>query len=273
MDPRWRKSLLRADSRDVIRRIPDHSIDLILTDPPNNLAPHSTGNIPPARKLGHEQRRGGMGQKRNSSTSRAPSTTRGLNPRLSFIATPNWWTSTSILPSATTTSPERECARACASSAGNKEEIEQIPDGPLRTLPSILLKEMDTNLFRKMSRMKVLEQQKHLLPEADLRDNIETAIKSAVYMDLRALYNTPSLSPVLHCALFLFIRNYAYSGMFRYNDKGQFNVPYGGIAYNAKSMRKKLDYYRSIPLLAHFRSAHIYNMDFEQFLPAARRGG
>lgn len=156
---------------------------------------------------------------------------------------------------------------------GNKEEIEQIPDGPLRTLPSILLKEMDTNLFRKMSRMKVLEQQKHLLPEADLRDNIETAIKSAIYMDLRALYNTPSLSPVLHCALFLFIRNYAYSGMFRYNDKGQFNVPYGGIAYNAKSMRKKLDYYRSIPLLAHFRSAHIYNMDFEQFLPAARRGG
>lgn len=46
MDPRWRKSLLRADSRDIIRRIPDHSIDLILTDPPYNLAPHSTGNIP-----------------------------------------------------------------------------------------------------------------------------------------------------------------------------------------------------------------------------------
>lgn len=36
----------------------------------------------------------------------------------------------------------------------------------------------------------------------------------------------------LHCALFLFIRNYAYSGVFRYNDKGDFNVSYGGIATN-----------------------------------------
>lgn len=44
-DPNWRKCVLNADSRDVIKRIPDNAIDFILTDPPYNLAKHSTGNI------------------------------------------------------------------------------------------------------------------------------------------------------------------------------------------------------------------------------------
>ena len=44
-DPNWKKCVLCSDSRDVIKRIPDNSIDLILTDPPYNLAKHSTGNI------------------------------------------------------------------------------------------------------------------------------------------------------------------------------------------------------------------------------------
>lgn len=45
-DPNWRKCIIRADSRDIIKRIPDDSIDFILTDPPYNLGQHSTGNIP-----------------------------------------------------------------------------------------------------------------------------------------------------------------------------------------------------------------------------------
>lgn len=135
-------------------------------------------------------------------------------------------------------------------------------------LPSVLLKEMEANLFRKMTRMKVLEQQKHLLPDEDLYDNIETAIKSAVYMNFRFLYNqeTVKKNEKLHSALFLFIRNYAYSGMFRYSSSGQFNVPYGGIAYNGKTMRKKLEYYKSIPVKLHFSHTEIFNLDFEQFL-------
>ena len=45
-DPNWKKCLLRADSKDIIRRIPDHSVDMILTDPPYNLALYAAGNIP-----------------------------------------------------------------------------------------------------------------------------------------------------------------------------------------------------------------------------------
>lgn len=49
-DPNWCKCLLWADSKNVIKRIPDNSIDFILTDPPYNLSKHSTGNIPLSKR-------------------------------------------------------------------------------------------------------------------------------------------------------------------------------------------------------------------------------
>lgn len=149
-----------------------------------------------------------------------------------------------------------------------KNDILNIIDKTFYSHTCILLKEMEINLFRKMQRMRELEIKKHILPEKDILDNIETAIKSAVYMNYRNLYNDSNIikcDKAMHCALFFFIRNYAYSGMFRYSSKGEFNVPYGGIAYNSKVISKKLNYYRSIPLLSHFATTHIYNLDFELF--------
>ena len=150
-----------------------------------------------------------------------------------------------------------------------KQDILAIIDDDFAQFPCILVKEIGKNLFRKMSRMKKIEQGKGILPKKDLQANIETAIKSAVYMNFRSMYNDKELvrnNDEMRCALFLFIRNYAYSGMFRYNDKGNFNVPYGGIAYNGKTMQKKLNYYQSSELLDHFGHTKIFNMDFEQFL-------
>lgn len=150
-----------------------------------------------------------------------------------------------------------------------KAEIQNMLEPPFNNMKCILLSEMETNLFRKMARMRDLEVKKFLLPEKDLYDNVETAIKSAVYMNYRNLYNDRSLikgNPDLYCALFLFIRNYSYSGMFRYNASGDFNVPYGGIAYNSKTLDKKLEYYCSIQLLDKFKKTSIYSKDFEEFL-------
>jgi len=151
--------------------------------------------------------------------------------------------------------------------ASHKDEILDIIGKEISSHTCVLMKEMEKNLYRKMVRMHELEIQKHLLPEDDLLDNIETAIKSAVYMNYRNLYNhKDNLSDELQCALFFFLRNYAYSGMFRYSSNGEFNVPYGGIAYNSKLMAKKLDYYRSDEVREHFKDANIYNKDFEAFL-------
>ena len=45
-DTNWRKSLICGDSKEVISRIPDNTIDFILTDPPYNIGKYSRGNIP-----------------------------------------------------------------------------------------------------------------------------------------------------------------------------------------------------------------------------------
>ena len=151
----------------------------------------------------------------------------------------------------------------------NERTILDILGKEFASLPNILLQEVEKNLYRKMTRMRELEMEKHILPDVDLNNNIETAIKSAVYMNYRFLYNDVSIAennPKLHCALFFFMRNYAYSGMFRYSSTGEFNVPYGGIAYNSKMLNKKLNYYRSLEVLAHFAKTNIYCLDFEQFL-------
>lgn len=155
----------------------------------------------------------------------------------------------------------------------NKQDILDIIGSEFSSLSCVLLKEMETNLFRKMARMRELEIEKHELPDGDLDDNIETAVKSAVYMNYRHLYNSKDIASnhqMLHCALFFFMRNYAYSGMFRYSSKGEFNVPYGGIAYNSKLLTKKTSYYRSKELLCHFEKTKIYNLDFEEFLRTIR---
>ena len=133
-------------------------------------------------------------------------------------------------------------------------------------------KELSTNLSRKLQRMKKLESEKGTMPDTDVYDNIETAFMSALYMYYRALYNDKQLTASnsdLATALFVFIRNYAYSGMFRYNDNGEFNVPYGGIAYNHKLMDKKQAYYKSEAVKEHFGSTTIYNDDFEDFFRKA----
>lgn len=130
------------------------------------------------------------------------------------------------------------------------------------------IKEIKINLIRKCKRMKKLEQIKNLLPEKDILDNIETAFKSAYYMQIRFLYNNSKkykLNAACKSAIFLFIRNFAYSGMFRYNSNGDFNVPYGGIAYNSKNFQKKVDYLRTQELKALLDKTRIENLDFEDF--------
>ena len=130
------------------------------------------------------------------------------------------------------------------------------------------IKEIKINLIRKIKRMKELEKIKNLLPDNDILDNIETALKSAFYMHFRHIYNNTKkykINNAFKSAIFLFIRNFAYSGMFRYNANGEFNVPYGGIAYNRKNFQKKVDYLKTKELKSLLDNTTIENEDFEVF--------
>lgn len=131
------------------------------------------------------------------------------------------------------------------------------------------MNELKRNLLSKTKRMKMLESKKWKLPPCDVISNIECALKSAFYMHLRFLYNNISKYEMLvsyASAIFFFVRENAYASMFRYNSRGEFNVPYGGISYNRKDLARKIAYMRSFPLQRFLNHAVIENMDFEAFL-------
>lgn len=131
------------------------------------------------------------------------------------------------------------------------------------------IREIKRNLVSKTTRMKQLENKKGKLPDGDVVANIESALKSAFYMHLRHLYNNTNgyeISSGSATAIFFLVRENAYASMFRYNSRGEFNVPYGGISYNRKDLARKIAYMRSPQLQRHFANTVIENMDFEAFL-------
>lgn len=95
---------------------------------------------------------------------------------------------------------------------------------------------------------------------------IETSLKSIFYMYIRKIFNDENQCVELRVATYVFIREYAYSSMFRYNSKGEFNVPYGGSSYNKKSLKSKIDYIKSEELQTRLQNTTIETEDFEVFL-------
>lgn len=134
-------------------------------------------------------------------------------------------------------------------------------------------REIQRNLASKTARMRRIEARKGALPRADVAANLECALKSAFYMHCRHVYNrtraqtrAQGLAPGVAAALFYFVRENAYAAMFRYNARGEFNVPYGGIAYNRKNLGRKVAAMRSAPVRALLAGATIEHLDFDDFL-------
>lgn len=136
---------------------------------------------------------------------------------------------------------------------------------PFNDLPCILFRETIKFICKRIKTIKKF----HIIDDHEIIENIETGVKSALFKNFCNLYNDNDIkkkNPQLHIALFLFLKQMVYAGMFRVNKKGEFNSPYGGIDKNKKCLIDKLNYYRSSPLINHFKHTHIYNLDFEDFL-------
>ncbi|MBM6749496.1 DNA adenine methylase [Megamonas rupellensis] len=127
--------------------------------------------------------------------------------------------------------------------------------------------ETETN---KILRVVKLNEKKPLLEE-DLRDNLITGFMSGYYMYFRKVYNdinlkrNTSLSRAYQVANFYFIREYCYGSMFRYNNNGEFNIPYGGISYNKKILRNKIENMFNEEIKHVFQNTKIYCLDFADF--------
>lgn len=113
----------------------------------------------------------------------------------------------------------------------------------------------------------------------DMKSNLITGFTSGYYMYFRDVYNainlgkTPSPSPQYKAANFYFIREYCYGSMFRYNAHGEFNIPYGGMSYNKKNMKAKIDSMFCAEVEAIFANTEIHCTDFEQLLDSTPLSG
>lgn len=130
--------------------------------------------------------------------------------------------------------------------------------------------QMQENLFAKLVRTKTRVDPENKFSENSIKDNIETAFRSGFYTHFRHVMNQAKkglieLSDEKKVANYYFIREFCYGGMFRFNSSGKFNVPYGGMNYNKKNFRKKVDYIFSEEVRELLKSAKKESMDFEAF--------
>ncbi len=126
-----------------------------------------------------------------------------------------------------------------------------------------------TSVSDKVQRMARIERDRGTLSDADVIANLEGAFKAALYTCLRADYNRLATSEAAgprRTALFFFLREYAYAAMFRFNKRGEFNVPYGGLTYNSKDLGNRLAQMREPSVAARLRNTTIECLDFHEFM-------
>lgn len=132
-----------------------------------------------------------------------------------------------------------------------------------------LIVEFKKSILSKIKNIKRKELKDGDLPEDDYESNFESGIRASVYTYYRYLYNKRNehrIDDELHIALFFYLREFCYSSMFRYNNKGEFNVPYGGLSYNNKNFINKIEYTRNHELNEKLSNSRLFNLDFEEFL-------
>lgn len=130
-------------------------------------------------------------------------------------------------------------------------------------------RQLYANAFDKMQRT-VKNEAKAPFSQNDLKENLITGFTGGTYMYFRDIYNdillgrNQGVSKAYRSANFYFIREYCYGSMFRYNSKGEFNIPYGGMSYNRKDFRKKIDDIFNSSTKKLFARTKIYCKDFDE---------
>ena len=166
-------------------------------------------------------------------------------------------------------------------------------DNLKKTVTALVLKLFDYDYFKNISNLILSEDEflgfiikmsvdkikrtvtndkKASFSDDDLKNNLITGFTSGYYMYFRKIYNdinlgrNTSVSKQYKVANFYFIREYCYGSMFRYNRQGEFNIPYGGISYNRKNFKEKIDNMFNNEVEDVFDGTDIYCTDFEDFL-------
>lgn len=146
-------------------------------------------------------------------------------------------------------------------------------DPPLLPDPAAFRAELEHSLLDKVTRT-VRHQAVKPFSRADLLENLITGLTGGYYLYFRRVYNQAAkgeitLPPAARMANFYFIREMCYGAMFRYNARGEFNIPYGGMSYNRKDLLAKVEAIFSPAVAELFAGTTLCSMDFEDFLQKA----
>ena len=108
----------------------------------------------------------------------------------------------------------------------------------------------------------------------DVNSHIETAFRNGFYMLFRDIYNSFNIKGKMKLeskiAIFYFIREFCFGGMFRESQSGGFNIPYGGQNYNKKDFNRKVFYMLSSEVKDLFKNTQIETLDFELAIKKAK---
>lgn len=151
------------------------------------------------------------------------------------------------------------------------KEISNLFSGNMHTINCSFFKELDQliilSIKDKIKRIKDIEvKENKKFNNNELIEHIQTATQSALYFYCRNIYNNGFIEDLeYYIANWYYVREFCYSSMFRFSKNGKFNVPYGGIGYNSKNFKTKIDNLDTNNLKSLLNNTKIECLDFEVF--------
>lgn len=132
-------------------------------------------------------------------------------------------------------------------------------------LATTLEKDMRVQAGRKaLARIPAIEAKRGAVFSPEERAaHAQTAVQAGVYTTLRRLYNGQPAPGAWPQAAWWLVRALCYSGMFRYAANGQFNVPYGGMAYNGRDFAASALQLGDPAVVDFFDRATVHEEDFQ----------
>lgn len=155
----------------------------------------------------------------------------------------------------------------------DNQEYEKLFDNEFLIDFDNFISEIVKNLISKINRVvNISRKESRNFNNEEVGIHIETAYKSGLYIHFRTLMNKIRKSELNNItnekflAIWYIVRELCYGSMFRFNKSGEFNIPYGGIAYNKKNLKQKVDAIFSEEIINLFSKTKLFNLDFEDFI-------
>lgn len=136
----------------------------------------------------------------------------------------------------------------------------------LKVNPDNIARDVGYNILDFLGKV---QKKKSRLNEQQVKLLVTTAIKKAIYGELKQLYNhafAKRVGTFEFSALFYYLQMTSYPFKYRYNNQGNYTCPYGGKNYNQVDLKEQLDFIGSQEFVTEFSDTNFSLSDYVQFL-------